>query len=203
MSPHHLLATVLLDPPTALLFGCVVALISARLIAHDPLRELRRTAVIGAAWGLFYGLCVGWFFFRRADWMLVYLKDANEVSLVPAYLVFLALTAAHGAFGALANAALLRHGRRAAAWLVTLAALLTLAGAFWLQWRQYVLVGTWEQFQTGTAVPLQSDATMQAVMNVTGLLSAGAAVGLLAWRFLQARRVSATAASTTGEGPHS
>lgn len=202
MSPPQMVATVLLDPPTALLFGCAVALISARLIAHDPWRETRRTALIGAGWGLLYGLSVGWFFFQRADWMLAYLKDAREVALVPAYVVFLLLLAAHGAFGALANAALLRHGRRDLAWVLTVGAILTLGGGFWLQWRQYFLVGTAEQWQDGTAIPLQADATMQVVMNVTGVVSAGSAIALFVWRFLQARRLPAgSAVAERGRGP--
>ena len=78
MPAAGILSTVILDPPTALLFGCAVALVSARLIARNPEVEVARTGALGAAWGLFYGLSVGWFFFHRPDWMLAYLKDARE-----------------------------------------------------------------------------------------------------------------------------
>lgn len=182
------LATVILDPPTALLFGCAVALISSGLIARDPERETMRTALFGAGWAVFYGLCVGWFFFARSDWMLVYLKDAREVPLVPAFIVFLLILAAHGAVGALANAALLRRGHRGLAWAVMVGGILTLGGAFWLQSRQYFLVGTWAEYHAGTAVPLPTDATMQVAMNVSGALSAVSAIGIFVYRYLKARR---------------
>ncbi len=184
------LATVLLDPPTALLFGCGVALVSSRLIARNPETEVLRTGLIGAGWGLFYGLCVAWFFFERPDWMFAYLKDAREVSLLPAFIVFVFILVVHGAVGALANAALLVRGRRALAWALTAGAMVTLGGGFWLQGRAYVLVGTWETFHAGQAVALHTDAAMQQAMNVSGAATALSAVALFVLRFLQSRRLS-------------
>ncbi|HZA13997.1 MAG TPA: hypothetical protein VE618_05860 [Myxococcaceae bacterium] len=195
MRAAGILSTVILDPPTALLFGCAVALVSARLIARHPETELMRTGMLGAAWGVLYGLSVGWFFFHRPDWMLAYLKDAREVSLIPAYAVFLGVLAAHGAAGALANAALLRRGLRAAAWALTAGVLLTLAATFWLQWRQYLAVGTFEEFWSGRAAPIQSDAVMQRAMNVSGAISAVSAVAIFIARFLQARRLAPSGAA--------
>lgn len=182
------LSTVILDPPTAVLFGCAVALVSARLIARDPRAEVARTAILGAAWGVFYGVCVGWFFFQRPDWMFAYLKDAREVSLVPAYVVFLAVLAAHGAAGAAANAALLGSGRRGAAWALTAGAIVTLGATFSLQWKQYVALGTFEEYWSGRAQPIHTDGSMQLAMNVSGVLSALSAVAIFVARFLQARR---------------
>ncbi|MGA9521928.1 MAG: hypothetical protein WBV82_10705 [Myxococcaceae bacterium] len=192
------LATVLLDPPTALLFGCGIALVSARLIARNPQTEMLRTGLIGAGWGLFYGLCVAWFFFERPDWMFAYLKDAREVSLLPAFLVFVFILAMHGAIGALAGGALLVRGRRALAWALTAGAMVTLGGGFWLQWRAYVLLGTYEAFHAGQAVALQSDAAMQRAMNLSGLATAVSAIALFVLRFLQSRKLSAAEA---GQSP--
>ncbi|HZA50363.1 MAG TPA: hypothetical protein VE549_06460, partial [Myxococcaceae bacterium] len=185
-----ILSTVILDPPTALLFGCAVALVSARLIARHPETELMRTGALGAAWGVLYGLSVGWFFFQRPDWMLAYLKDAREISLLPAYVIFLGVLAAFGAAGALANAALLRRGLRGAAWALTAGALLTIAATFWLQSKQYVAVGTFEEFWAGRARSLQLDAAMQRAMNVSGIISTLSAVAIFIARFLQARRLA-------------
>ena len=183
------LATVILDPPTALLFGCAVALVSARLIARNPETEVLRTGMLGAAWSVFYGLCVGWFFFERTDWMFAYLKDSREVSLVLAYLVFLAVLAALGGAGGLANAALLRSGKRGAAWALAVGAIVTLGATFWLQWKQYLLVGSFEEYWSGRAGPVQADAVMRLAMNVSGALSAVSAVSVFVARFLQARRL--------------
>lgn len=193
MNGTFLLSTVLLDPPTAMLFGCAVALVSARLILKDPEREIGRTAILGASWGVFYALCVGWFFFKEPDWMLVYLKDARDVSLVPAFIVFALLCATFGAVGALANAALLRRGQRGLAWLVTIGAILTLGSLFWLQWRQYFLLGTYEAYYANRAVPLQSDPTMQLAMNVSGALSGIGAVAVFVMRFVQSRKAVTSA----------
>jgi hypothetical protein len=190
MRAAGILSTVILDPPTALLFGCVVSLVSARLIARNPETEVWRTGALGAAGGAFYGLCVGWFFFQRPDWMLAYLKDAREVSLVPAYVVFVVVLAAHGGAGALANSALLRRGLRGAAWALTAGALVTLGATYWLQWKQYLAVGTFEEFWSGRAAPIYADAVMQRAMSVSGVLAGVVAVSVVIARFLQARRLA-------------
>jgi hypothetical protein len=184
-----ILTTVILDPPTALLFGCAVALVSARLIARKPETEVVRTGILGAGWSVFYGLCVGWFFFQRTDWMFAYLKNAREVSLVPAYLVFLGVLAAHGAAGGLAGAALLRRGMRGAAWALAGGAILTLGATFWLQWNQYGLIGSFEEYWSGRAKTIDTDVTMRLAMNVSGALSAVSAVSVFVARFLQSRRL--------------
>jgi hypothetical protein len=184
-----ILTTVILDPPTALLFGCVVALVSAQLIARNPESEVLRTGVLGAGWSVFYGLCVGWFFFQRPDWMFAYLKDARDVSLLPTYLVFLVVLAAHGAAGGVATAALLRNGRRGAAWALTVAALITLGATFWLQWKQYTLLGSFEEYWSGRARTIHADASMRLAMNVSGALSAVSAASVLVARLLKVRRL--------------
>lgn len=184
-----LLSTVLLDPPTALLFGCAVALVSMKLIEKDPAREISRTALIGGGWGVLYGLGVGWCFFQNPDWMLVYLKDAAEVSLPFAYLVFLAVCGVFGAVGALANATLLLRGQRGMAWLVTAAAILTLAATFWLQWRQYFLVGTYAEYYAAKAIPLQEAKGLQLAMNVAGAISTVSAIAIFVTRYRQSRKV--------------
>lgn len=187
------LSTVVLDPPTALLAGCVLALVSARLITLHPDRELLRTTAFGALWGVFYAGCVGYLFFTQPDWMLAYLKDAREVSLLPAFVIFAALCAAFGAFGGAATGALLHQGRRPLAFALTALAAATVGAVFWLQWRQYFLIGTFEQFYSGDAVPLQSHAAAQVGMNVAGALTAVGSIGLIAVRLLQTRRANAHA----------
>jgi hypothetical protein len=183
-----MLGTVLLDPPTAMFAGCVLALVSAKLIALRPEQELLRTGALGAGWGAFYAGCVGWLFFTEPDWMLVYLKDAREVALVPAFIVFAGLCAAHGALGALACGALLGRGKKGLAWAVTAAAAATLVSVFWLQWHQYFLVGTWEQYAAGRATRLQDDASTQMAMNVASAIAGVGSIALLVARVRQSRR---------------
>ncbi|HYX91739.1 MAG TPA: hypothetical protein VE782_09260 [Myxococcaceae bacterium] len=194
-----MLATVILDPPTALLFGCAVALVSGRLISRNPEAEVLRTGMLGAGWSAFYGLCVGWFFFRRPDWMFAYLKDAREVWLIPAYAAFLAVLAVHGGAGGLASAALLRRGRRGAAWALATGALVTLAATFWLQWKQYVSLGSFDEYWSGRAGRLDADPSMQLAMNVSGALSAVSALSVFVARYLLGRRL--VPGATAGEAP--
>src|SRR5687768_16220390 len=106
------LATVLLDPPTALLFGCALAMVSTRLLRKNPETELARTVKLGSAWAVFYGLCVAYFYFVYPDWMFAYLKDARETPLVPTYVAFVAILAAFGAIGAAATATMIVRGRQ-------------------------------------------------------------------------------------------
>ncbi len=181
-------ATVILDPPTALLFGCAIALVSSRLLQRAPDAEIPRTALIGALWSLFYGLCVGWFYFVHPDWMFAYLKDSREVALVPSYVAFVLTLVANGAIGAYAGAVLLAKGRRALAFGLAAGALATLALFFWLQWKQYMLLGTYDEFHAGRAVPIQSVGAMQTAMNVSGALWGISAVALCVWRFLEGRK---------------
>ncbi len=189
LMPSPTLATVLLDPPTALLAGAVLALVSSKLIALQPEREALRTTWLGAAWGVFYAGCVGWLFFTEPDWMLAYLKDAREVSLLPAFIVFAALCAAHGAFGALAVSAFIARGRLMLGVALTVAAVAVVGAVFWLQWQQYFVIGTFEAYYRGDAVPLQNDAVTQMKMNVAGGLTAVGSIAVIAWRIVQTKRL--------------
>lgn len=189
LMPSPLLATVLLDPPVALAFGCALALASSRLIARVPELEVLRTALLGGAWGALYGLGVAWFYFTYPDWMLVYLRDAREVALVPSYLVFLAITAGHGSLGGLVGALAVARGRRALAYLALALALCTYAGALWLQWRQYFALGTYAEYLAGRAVSPLEDPRWLRAGNLVVLICGAAGIGLVALRYRRGRRV--------------
>lgn len=188
--PPVVLATVLLDPPVALAFGCLVALASSRLIARAPEREIGRTVAFAAGWGAFYGLGVAWFYFTYPDWMLAYLKDAREVALVPSYLIFLAVTMAHGAMGGLVGAIAIARGKRGWAWAMLALALGTYAGVFWLQWRQYFEFGTYAEYVAGRAGKTLEDPAWQRASNLAAGACGLAALAVLALRIRQGRRDS-------------
>src|SRR4051794_11581409 len=97
------LATVLLDPPTTLFAGSIIALVSMKLIARDPNREIGRTAMYAVIWSVIYGLAVSYMFFVFPDWMLTYLKDASTVPLVPTFIVFVIALVVCGFAGSLAT----------------------------------------------------------------------------------------------------
>jgi len=91
------LATILLDPPTTFMAGAIIALLSTKLIRKSGAVEVWRSATLGAAWAVVYGLAVGWMYFIRTDWMYVYLMDTTNVPLVPTYLAFFVIMLAFGA----------------------------------------------------------------------------------------------------------
>ncbi|MFZ5467914.1 MAG: hypothetical protein ACOZIN_00640 [Myxococcota bacterium] len=182
-----LLATVTLDPPTAMAVGILFALVSTRLIRKEPRREVARTAWLGTGWGVLYALCVGPMFFLYPDWMLTYAKDAATVSLVPAYLAFVATCAVSGAVGALAGSSCVERGWMTLALALGVGVLGLIAGIFWLQWDQYVHMGTYAEYHSRTAPRFSEVGRAQLWMNVAGAVSSLAGIGLVVWRLLQSR----------------
>jgi hypothetical protein len=179
--PVPVFATVLLDPVTALIFGAVLALASTKLVARDPGREVWRTGVWGGAWGVFYGVCVGWMYFHYPDWMFVYLRDARTLPLVPLYVVFLVLLGVWGLLGGLAGAAFVAQGKKGWAWGLAVGAVLLIAFFFWLQGDQYVRLGTLAEYVAGTARPLPSEPAVTWT-SVAATPVALAVLGTRLWR---------------------
>jgi hypothetical protein len=182
------LATVILDPPTAFVAGCILGLISIPLIRRNGEVEVGRTGVFGAAWGVIYGLAVGWFFFARPDWMMAYLRDAASTSLPLAYALFMVALVAFGAAGGVASAWLVARGKILWSVLLTLASAVVLVSVFLLQWKQYVAVGTYAEFHAGTALPMVQSPQMQRALNLSTLGTATASIALLVVRFVRGRR---------------
>jgi hypothetical protein len=190
------LGTVILDPATAFIFGSVFALVSIGLLRRAPEQELPRTAAIGAAWGVWYGLCVSYFLFTQPDWMLAYLRDMSGASPWPVLVGFLLVLALFGAAGALAAGYFFARGRFVAGALVIAFALVNQFGLMWLQWEQYIHIGTYAEFVAGQATPLVEHATMQRAMNVATLAAAGVAfalLGLRLWTYKKVRGVQPSA----------
>jgi hypothetical protein len=188
---HFPLATVLLDPPTALVVGGVIALASPALILRDPSLHLLRTALLGGAWGVFYGLCVGYEFFVYPDWMLAYLKDAREVALVPTFLAFLVALGVNGAAGAAVVGTLLWRRKTALAWGFTVAATLALGLIFYLHWPTYTRVGTYAEYLAGAAEPLPQS-KLQTAMTFSSIPSTLVGLALVGWQLWKGRQAART-----------
>jgi hypothetical protein len=180
-----MLATVLLDPPTTLMAGAILALVSMKLLPKG-LEEVWRVGQFAGAWGLVYALSVGWHFFFRTDWMFVYLFDTASVPLVPAYLVFVAICVAFGIVGGLGVGLLLHLRKTAAAWLVSLGAVASLAACFAITLDQYLKVGTTAEYLAGTAKKLTDDGSIMLANNVSPAVFGLTAVGIIV---LQIRRM--------------
>lgn len=180
------LATVLLDPPTTLMAGGILAVISTRLISRGGLPEVWRAARFGALFALVYALSVAWFFFQRADWMFVYLADTTRLPLVPLYLAFTFICVGFGVLGTLGVATLLHLGQRALAWLALVSAAASLACTQVLTFDRYAVVGTTAQFLAGTAPKLSDDGKMMVWLNLSPLIFGTLAIAIIT---VQVRRI--------------
>ena len=112
-----MLATVLIDPPTTLLGGAILALISMKLVKTKGVDEVWRVGQLSFLWCLVYALSVGWHFFFRTDWMFFYAMDTSSLPLVPLFALFVFVCAAWGGIGGLSVAALVHAKQTALAWL--------------------------------------------------------------------------------------
>ncbi|PZR12781.1 MAG: hypothetical protein DI536_14530 [Archangium gephyra] len=183
------LATVLIDPPTTLFAGAVLALISLKLIRGRGMEEVWRVGQLAAAWGLVYGVSVAWHFFNRTDWMFFYAMDTSGLPLVPMYLVFLFVCSAWGALGGLAVAALIHVKRVGLAVGATLSAVVGFGLFLFITLDQYMHVGTTRQYLAGTAGKMTDDAAFVTATNISPIIFGLAAVGIIA---LQVRRARAS-----------
>lgn len=182
------LATVIIDPPTTLFAGGILALISWKLV-KTSVGEVWRVGQLSAAWGLVYGLSVGWHFFFRPDWMFFYALDTAGLPLGPAFAGFLFVCTTWGALGGLGVAALI-HVKEGA---LAVAAFLGALGGFVLlllvTLDQYVHVGTRAEYLAGTAKKVQEDASWVTASNGSTALFLLAAAVIIA---VQVKRIRAS-----------
>jgi hypothetical protein len=185
------LATVILDPTTAMIGGCAMAIFSARLIQKSPDIELGRTALLGAAWGLYYGLTVAWMYFNYTDWMLAYLIDAQKVSITGTYIVFVAILILHGGLAALGVGALMQRKKTALAWAILIGIVATNLITIGLQSDAYTHIGTFAEYWAHQAKPVDEVPRAQMGMTIAGALAAPGVLIVLALRFIQGRKATA------------
>lgn len=191
------LATVLLDPPTTLFAGAVIALISMKLISLDPEREVKRTVIFSLIWAAAWSVSIAYMYFAYPDWMLVYLKDAASVPLVPVFIVFVVLLIVGGWVGAYATAELLARKKTGLAVLLAVGALAWLGFIGWLQAPQYAVVGTFAEYAAGKAPLMSENKGAQFGMTIATIINVLVSVPMIVVRVVQTRkamRASSTAA---------
>jgi hypothetical protein len=190
-----LLATVILDPTTAMVGGAALALFSAQLIKKSPELELKRTALLGAGWGLYYGLTVSYMYFNYTDWMLVYLVDAKTISIPLTWALFMALLVLHGYLAALGVGALVMHGKLGPAIAVGVGVGITNLALMALQGHAYNHIGTYAEYHAGTAPELAQAPAAQLAMTIAGALAAPGAIVAIVVRFIAGRKATRAGAS--------
>lgn len=108
------------------------------------------------AFSFVYALGVGWATWKAPDWMLNYFIPADDLAfplpIVHAVFVLACVLAAVCAHTL--TAVLLQRGRTASAWGVLLGGLVLLGVTWGLTLDRYLVVGTYQAWQQGSAVPL-------------------------------------------------
>ena len=182
------LATVLIDPPTTLFAGGILAFISWKLVKTKGLDEVWRVGQLSAGWGLAYGISVGWHFFFRTDWMFIYAMDTSTLPLVPLFVLFLFLCASWGALGGLGVALLVHLQKPALAVTGFVGAFLGWGFFLFITLDQYKHIGTTKEYLAGTAKLITDDPNWVMASNVSPVIFGIAAVGIIV---LQVRRMRA------------
>jgi len=174
-----MLATVLIDPPTTLFSGAILALISMKLLRQRGIEEVWRVGQLSFAWGFIYALSVGWHFFFRTDWMFFYALDTRGLPLVPIFILFVFVCALWGGIGGLSVAALLHLKKTALAYLSFAGALLGFALFLFITLDQYKHVGTRQEYLAGTAMLLSDDSSWVMASNVSPAIFGLAAIAIV------------------------
>ena len=181
------LATVLIDPPTTLFGGAILALISMKLVRRS-MDEVWRVSQLAAVWGFVYGLSVGWHFFYRTDWMFIYAMDTSSLPLVPLFVIFVFLCAAWGGLGGMAVGALLQLRKTALAWIAFVGAIGGWAYFLFITLDQYKHIGTTKEYLAGTSKLITDDPSWVMASNISPVIFGVAAIVIIV---LQVRRMRA------------
>lgn len=182
------LATVLIDPPTTLFGGAILALISMKLVQKRGVEEVWRVGQLAFAWGFVYALSVGWHFFFRTDWMFFYAMDTSGLPLLPIFALFVFVCAAWGGIGGLSVAALVHAKKTGLAWVAFAGAILGFVMLLLITVDQYKHVGTRAEYLAGTAKLITDDPNWVMASNVSPVIFGLTAVGIIV---LQIRRMRA------------
>lgn len=166
------LATILVDPQTALIAGAIIPVLMAKLIRLQPELESAKAVKLGAAWGAGYCVSVSYMYFTYSDWMFGYMLDTKDFPLVAFWPVFFGACAFSGAAAAAVGAYFVRTDRLPLAVLCVLGAVTALAVVWIPHWHSYSHIGTFAEYRAGTASPLPGTGTAPIGLNAAGALIA-------------------------------
>lgn len=162
------LATILIDPQSALIAGAVVPVLMVKLIRLQPEVESSNAIKIGAAWGAGYAVAVSYMYFNYPDWMFGYMLDTTTFPVKAFWPVFLAACTFSGAASAGVGAYLVRNDRLGMAVLCILASIATLLVVWIPHSHGYMHVGTFAEYRAGTAAAFPGPPSAQFGMNLAG-----------------------------------
>lgn len=158
-------------------------------MARKP-NPLGPSAALALGFAVFFWLTVSWFTIKAPDWMLCYFVPATQLPMMTVHLLFLLCLVLAVLSGHTMTATFIQRGRRPLAIATLLGGAVVWAGLWALTLDRYMLVGTFDEFMAGRAVPLTESGIVGA-MNLVGIAQGIVGVGLLALLYTQGRRLKA------------
>lgn len=158
-------------------------------MARKP-NPLGPSAGLALGFAVFFWLTVSWFTLKAPDWMLCYFIPAAQLPMMAVHLLFLLCLVLAVLSGHMMTATFIQRGQRARAIATLLAGAIVWAGLWALTLDRYMLVGTFDEFVSGRAVPL-TESGITAAMNLVGIAQGVVGVGLLAFLYTRGRRLKA------------
>ena len=179
--------TVLLDVPTNLFVGHLMALSCYRQIAaeSDPFNRWFWRAMGYSV--LVFIPVAGYFYYAFPDWSWVYLFRSQELPLFVGPMVL----SAYGAgmfFGFLTAQAMIQRGQIRSAVMSMLYALGITLGIFGFTYSEYLHLGSYDQYHAGKAISIFQDANFMKIINQGGAMMVLGAVVILAWNWSEGRK---------------
>ncbi len=168
MNKKGVIETVPLDIPTAFFLGGVIALTDWWSVKKRESILFSRASLAGALCGLWYGFAVTYFYVRYPDWMLAYAVDYREIPTVLMLFIFYVSLAIAGFSSSVLTQVAIKEGHKVMAWIPAFTGLVVLIYVWGITWDQYFHIGTYVEYHSGNAVPLQRHSSMQKAMNILG-----------------------------------
>lgn len=185
--------TYIIDVPTAFIAGSLLAFVARRLLVArrpDPFGPSFQAALLFAT---VYSLGVSWAAWQAPDWMLNYFIPVDKLPLpLPLVHAFFVLACwLGGASGHVLTAVCLQRGWTGRAVAVLLSGAAMLLSLWGITFDSYLHVGTWAEYQAGTATMLP-DSHIALGFNLLGVLFAFTFAVPAVLLFRKGQRIRAT-----------
>ena len=182
--------TFIIDPPCLFTLGSLIAIVSRRIVVSQAPNPFGPAALAAAGFAVLFWASVLWFGINAPDWMLSYMVPAAELNTVAVQSVFLVTLVVSALSGQTLTTVFLQRHQRLAAGAVLCSGLGIWMALWFFTLDRYLVVGTYEEFIAGIAVPLQAS-DMVGAMNAAGAIQGLVGAGLLAWLYTKGRRLRA------------
>jgi len=159
------------------------------VVARKP-NPLGSSAGLALGFAVFFWITVSWFTVKAPDWMLCYFIPAAQLPMMAVHLLFLLSLILSVLSGHMMTATFIQRGQRPLAIATLLGGAVVWTGLWALTLDRYMLVGTFDEFVAGQAVPL-TESGLTGAMNLVGIAQGIVGIGLLAFLYTRGRSLKA------------